>query len=93
MIINDQAFSPSYDLALSREQVFSLLSLPVCRRSSLLTRESGGGAKSYDADKAWSSINHNTLQCFGSVIIFDPDPDLAFYAKYRSGSNPDPGFD
>ncbi len=23
----------------------------------------GGGAKSYDGDKAWSSINHSTLSC------------------------------
>jgi hypothetical protein len=40
------------------------LSLPVCRRSSLLTREGGGdgrGAKSYGREKAWSSINHSVL--------------------------------
>ncbi len=49
--IEDQAFSPSYDLAplpppplLSRQQVVSLfLSLPLCRRVSLLTWEGGGG--------------------------------------------------
>jgi hypothetical protein len=45
---------------------FSLfLSLPVCRQSSLLTGEGGGegeqGAKSYDSEKACSSINHSIL--------------------------------
>jgi hypothetical protein len=40
------------------------LSLPVCRRSILLTGEEGGGgrgAKSDDREKAWSSINHSIL--------------------------------
>ncbi len=41
------------------------LSLPVCRRSSLLTGEGGGGdeggAKSYDGEKAWSSVNPSIL--------------------------------
>jgi hypothetical protein len=44
------------------------LSLPVCRRSSLLTGEGGGsrgGAKSDDVEKAWSSINHSILS--GSI--------------------------
>jgi hypothetical protein len=27
----------------------------------------------------------NYCQCFGSVL-FDPDPDSAFWAEYRSGS-------
>ncbi len=35
------------------------LSLPICRRSSLLTGEGGGGAKSNDGEKAWSSMNHS----------------------------------
>jgi hypothetical protein len=52
--------------SLSRQQVVSLfLSLPLChQRSSLLTGEGGGGgvgAKSYDSEKAWSSINHAIL--------------------------------
>ncbi len=41
------------------------LSLPVCHRWSLLSEEAGGGgeggAKSYDREKAWSSINHPIL--------------------------------
>ncbi len=44
------------------------LSLPVCRRSSLLTGEGGGGgggAKSYDGEKAWLSINHSILSVQG----------------------------
>ncbi len=45
----------------------SFLSLPVCRRSSLYWRERGGlgwggrGAKSYDGEKAWPSLNHSIL--------------------------------
>ncbi len=36
------------------------LSLPMCRRSSLVTGgERGRGAKSYDRKKAWPSINHS----------------------------------
>jgi hypothetical protein len=48
-----------------------LLSLPVCRRSSFLTGVErggrggggggGGGAKSYDSEKALSSVNHSIL--------------------------------
>ncbi len=40
------------------------LSLPVCRRLSLLTGEGGRGvcgAKSYGREKAWSSISHSIL--------------------------------
>ncbi len=50
--IEDLAFSPSYDLA-----------PPVCRRSSLLTRErvGVGGVKPYDGEKAWSFINLSIL--------------------------------
>jgi hypothetical protein len=33
------------------------LSLPVCRRSSLLNE--GGGGQTYDGEKAWSSIIHS----------------------------------
>ncbi len=64
--IEDQAFSMSYDLArppppslISRLSLF--LSLPVCRsvKHNRYWRErgvwGGGGAKSYDAQKAWSS--------------------------------------
>jgi hypothetical protein len=40
------------------------LSLPVCRRSSLLPGEGGGrGAGSYDREIAWPSINHSILSC------------------------------
>jgi hypothetical protein len=57
-----QAFSPSYDLSPPPPpQVVELSqSSCVCRRSSLLigVEEVGGGDKSYDDDKAWSSINH-----------------------------------
>ncbi len=57
---------------LSRQQVvLSLfLSLPVCRRLSLLTGEGGWGgrgAKSYGDEKAWSAIN-NSILSLGSPI-------------------------
>ncbi len=65
--IEDQAFLPSYDLApptpLSHPRVSKLslyLSFPLCRRLSLIDGEGSGGAKSHDAEKAWSSIiNHS----------------------------------
>jgi hypothetical protein len=52
----------------------------VCRRSSLLTGEAGeggwGGAKSYEGEKVWSSINHSIfsgiqyLLAMGACILF-----------------------
>jgi hypothetical protein len=79
MIIDDQAFLWSYDLAphhpttpppsptfLSASRLF--LCFPVCRRSSLLTGGVGGrggrGAKSYAREKAWPSVNHSILSGF-----------------------------
>ncbi len=39
--------------------------LHVCRQSSLLTGKGGmGGAKSYDGEKAWSSVNHSILSAY-----------------------------
>jgi hypothetical protein len=62
--IEDQAFSPPYDLAshpspssISKLPLF--LSFPVFRCSSLL-KEDGAGV-TYDGEKAWSSINHSIL--------------------------------
>ncbi len=43
------------------------LFITVCRRSSLLKGEEGGGvggAKSYEGEKAWFSINHSILSDF-----------------------------
>ncbi len=63
--IEDQAVSPSYDLAPSPSppprsppvsKEFRFPSLCVCRRSSLLMVEEGGdggGAKSFDSEKVW----------------------------------------
>ncbi len=74
--IGNQAFSPSvwfmiqllaHTIPTSPVSKLSLfLSLPVCRRSRLLTAEAEGGgqgAKSYDGEKAWSStiLNHSIL--------------------------------
>ncbi len=57
----------------SRHKLSLFLSLPVCRRSSLLTerrREWGvGGAKSYDGEKAWSSVNHSILPSYLDVLV------------------------
>jgi hypothetical protein len=55
------------------------LCFPVCRQSSLLTREEGlgegEGAKSYDSEKAWSSIIYQLLS--------DPNPlSYLFYVVY-----------
>ena len=46
---------PSFPSPVSKLSLF--LSLHVCRRSSL----PNGGAKSYDSERAWSSINHSIL--------------------------------
>ncbi len=45
-------------------KLFLFFSLPVCRRSSLLTGGGGRGDKVYYGEKAWSSINH--------LILSDP---------------------
>jgi hypothetical protein len=74
--IEGLAFLPSYDLApppppFPVSKLSLLYSLPVCRPSSLLTKErgrGGGGAKSYDSEKAWSSIIHSVL----SVSLASP---------------------
>jgi hypothetical protein len=70
--IEDQAFLRLYDLAprpspsplspVSKLPLF--LTLPVCRRSSLLTGGWGGGgcgAESHDCKKTWPSINRSAL--------------------------------
>jgi len=59
----DLASPPPLPLYPARKlSLFSLfLSLPVFRRSSLLMGEGGGGAKLYDSEKAWSSVNHSIL--------------------------------
>ncbi len=75
-----QAFLQSYDSAprptpfvpFSRQQVFSLfLIIPVS--SVEVTDGRGGeervrGAKSYDREKAWSSINHSILSGRGCFL-------------------------
>ncbi len=65
--IEDQAISPSLDLALPPPP--SVISTgdtqddweteTTCRRE--IGGGGGGGAKSYDVEKAWSSINHSLL--------------------------------
>ncbi len=72
--IEDQVFLPSYDLApppfpshlsLSRQQVVSFNTSCVYQVGRAFWRErgegGGGGAKSYDNKKAWSSINYSIL--------------------------------
>jgi hypothetical protein len=56
----DQAFSPSYDLASPLSKLSLLLSLPICRRSSLLTGR-GWDRSQITREKAWSVINHSIL--------------------------------
>jgi hypothetical protein len=63
--VEEQAFSPSYDSApFLPPPPSSPVSKPdrqhtgrLRKRDNLLTGEGGGGAKSYDGEKAWSSIN------------------------------------
>ncbi len=49
------------------------LSLPVCRRSSLLTGEKvgggGRGVESYDRKKAWPSVIHSLLSASINSIV------------------------
>ncbi len=66
--IEDQAFSPSYDLApcsLPPPPSATCLSFSVflCVADGAYWRESGvgWGANSYDGEKAWYSINHSIL--------------------------------
>ncbi len=59
------------------------LSLPVSRRSSYLTGEGGrggGGAKSHDDEKAWSSINHSIFTDKKENYIF------LIYREIQSGA-------
>jgi hypothetical protein len=66
MFIDSQAFSMSNDLAPPHPPLSPVTKLsPVFRRSSLLTGEQGvgggGGARSYDGENGWSSLNHPIL--------------------------------
>ncbi len=81
-MIYDQAFSLSNELAspfsFSVGKFSHFLSLPVCRRSSLLTGEGGGGgAKSYDSEKAWSSIINSILSGVWHSLWLGPKLYLA----------------
>ncbi len=89
--MEDQAFSLSHDLAPIPPP------LPVWHWSSLMTRRvgggGGGGAKSYDGEKAWSSVNHSILsrdchipystEMFGMTV--------AVTAKCKKRTEPIPG--
>jgi hypothetical protein len=80
-LIEDQAFSQSYYLA-PRLSPFPrryarLATHRSLRKIELLSGEGVGrgvgGAKSYNAEKACSSINHSILWMGGSRVTFDPD--------------------
>ncbi len=61
------------------------LSLIVCRRSSLLTGEGGRGgrgAKSYEHEKAWPSINHSILSDFYHLCFLKSTRDTDFQNWY-----------
>jgi hypothetical protein len=50
---------------------FSLiLSLHLCRRKSLLTKEGGEGAKSHDCEKGWPSLNHSVFSAPCSTVRY-----------------------
>ncbi len=63
--IEDQAFSPSYDLApppLSSQKAWPATHISETKKvRQLAYGNGGGGAKSYDSQRAWSSINHLIL--------------------------------
>ncbi len=71
--VEDQAFLRSYDSAprpspppppLPSAKWCLFLSLPVCRRSSLLTGEGGGGGRgdeSYNRKKPWCLVLHHSI--------------------------------
>jgi hypothetical protein len=63
------------------------LSLPMCRRSSLPTEKrgdgGGGGAESYNSEKAWSSINHSTHPAPRCIFRMFVDPCLIFLTSVR----------
>jgi hypothetical protein len=84
LLIEDQAFLRSYDLApplsppnspFSKLSLF--LSLLVCRRPSLQMGDVGGGgaggAKSYDCEKARSSMNKSILSEMAYVRMLNDD--------------------
>jgi hypothetical protein len=60
-------------------KLFLFLSLHVCRRSK--GGSGGGGAKSHDGEKAWSSINHSILAAL-TLNFFSLKTTL----RYKSGS-------
>ncbi len=72
-------FSPTPFPSSPVSKLSLFLGLPMCRRPSLLTEEGGGrGAKSYDREKAWLTINHSILfaswlhtllHCFSSLVF------------------------
>ncbi len=73
--IEEQDFWPSYDLAhpgplphppLSSAKLSLFFSIHVCRRLSPMT----GGAKSYDDENAWSSIDHSILSATNHDLLY-----------------------
>ncbi len=74
--VEDQAFSLSYDLAPPTPILLSAVSKLDRGSHRKIEKErqladgrwgrSGGGAKSYDGEKAWSSINHSILSAYNA---------------------------
>ncbi len=69
LFVEDQAFSPSYDWVLphllpppfSKLSLFLSLHVSIGEITDRKGGREGGGANSYDREKAWSSINHSIL--------------------------------
>jgi hypothetical protein len=66
------------------------LTIPVCRRSSILTGKVVGGAESYDREKAWPSINHSILSAL--LFIYQRarfcEPGVGICCRGWGGSDP-----
>ncbi len=83
-LMDDQAFSPSYDLVpppplLSGQKIVCLSQSSCVSPVIMLTEKEGGGevfggggAKLYDGEKAWSTMNHSILPAahLGNITSF-----------------------
>jgi hypothetical protein len=84
-------FAPPHPLPLSRRQIVSLSQFscvsPVEISDGREVEGGGWGAKSYDSEKAWSSLNHSILCVLVMTDLSFPKLNLLILS-YESGSGP-----